>query len=504
MTKIGFPENNREKRYPMEEKSGAPQFTNEELAQGLFKAYPTPLFYAANPEHILYGKLGEEPTPMPIRDFEQQTGVLWTNSPVTGQLARDLLFKNLALARSIHTITSELLCNPFNGFAIFEVNATAGKGVCYWPLREKTKQVLNQGTLIGLYSGSLETAGTNAGFFDYGFIIDDPDIEEKSAFHAAAFGVPFIDGQRFQNMTNLMLHAPDQEKLDKIAGLSEELKKYVVTANVAFIPSLHVGIPVLFGRAQRDIQPKEQFFHDYGDYGNKAYQLFDMANQVIGTVNAENQFEINPSYKPCGIPAPRCHPNADEEIEDMLGERLTSELDSYSHHLVRAMAFSIELFQHRNIPETEKVLAEMLACFDKKNDPSMANRLLCQIISRDKKLDPFEALMPLKAELMNYSTHLNHSMSRLKSTQQSFRENTKKPWVMGYDSQSRIGLCLFGRKTVLRETKKELSWIPSTLLLLNNKDCLMIYFSALLLHENNNEKAAQAQSKKPATPGKKK
>lgn len=491
--------------FPVEEESLL-ELTPKQLVQALFETAPTPLFYAANPATILYGKLGEEPAAVKLEDFEKQGGFIWSNSPVTGSRARDRLFKNLNIPRSLITLTNEILCNPFNDFAIFEINETANKGVFYWPTKNHVRDVLTKGRSLCVYSGSLGTAAVDNAFFEYGFLIDDPGIQ-NSAFTDAGFGSPFINGQQFRNIGPLMNHAPSEKKLDQIAYLPEELKKYVVTANISFSPTLQLGIPGLLARTLRDIHPKEQLVFDYGEYGKKAYQLFDITGQIIGTVNSENQFEVNPDYIPCDKLAPRCTAKIDEEAEKISAKQQLLACDSLSHYLVTNMAFVIELFQRRKIPGSEQVFADMLACFDPTNNPSLVNQALHKIVVIDKRLEKYPNLLPLYGELCIHFSQIEHRMKQLKTLEERFNKKTGKTWKMTYDAQSKMGLCLFGKKPQLREYKKEISWIPAIVLQINNKDALMVYFSALMIDQKQLEEQPAAKisgNKKTTAPTKKK
>lgn len=262
-----------------------------EPLQRFFEESPLPLFHAANPTHILYGKSGGMLSSLSLEEFERRENIIWTNSPVTGKAARKKLFGDESFPRKYCLAISEGLANRFNHFAICHINDTVGKGVVYVP--PHPDEVLAPNTIVGIYSGLLQSANTYRGFCPYGYILHEHEIINQSVFDQEEYGTPFYDAQHYRNLTSYIQHAPEEETLADL-NIPDNLKPIIATANTVIKTDVHLGIPVLYAITTRAIKPGEQLLFDYDAsyFEGNAYQLFDKNNNIVGSM-LDNTFTVN-------------------------------------------------------------------------------------------------------------------------------------------------------------------------------------------------------------------
>ncbi len=168
-------------------------------------------------------------------------------------------------------LLEQLPHSGFNDFSICEINPFVGKGLFYNP--KNAKDPMKKGTIIGIYTGSLEPSHTNKGFCPYGYKMTNTDVVEKSAFHKL-YGTPFYDAAHYRNAASYIQHAPTAAILATL-DIPDNIKMQAATANLNMHVFLQFGIPIIVPVANREIQANEQLFFDYGTYWDgKSYQLF--------------------------------------------------------------------------------------------------------------------------------------------------------------------------------------------------------------------------------------
>lgn len=313
--------------------------SNDPSVQGLFpqllqrstnadlKGPLEPVFYAKPTERLLIADkppaLGGVVKSISVKDFCEQDNIQWSDAPLIHQKRRQNLFQKVA-AVSLEVHTFQTWNHGANHFVIADMSAnqdsqykSVGKGAFY---HSKKKKPLPAGVCVGNYSGVIVSQGDGK-FYPNGFLAGR-DKSQTNTFWQL-YGRAIYDAQNVQNITTLFQHAPLEEDLEKIE-MPEHLKKLVLTANLVPNGGVNSPVPTVSFISRRDIQDGEPLCYPYGNYwkdmdeskaGDGSFALFDIDGDIIGTVNLQNRFTVNPKYNPQGKrPTPRCNSEANDKV----------------------------------------------------------------------------------------------------------------------------------------------------------------------------------------------
>lgn len=479
----------------------------------LFETSPEPLFHATKPTTLKVGQFNGPLTEISLSDFEAQETITWSTSPLIAQDIRPLLYENHNFPMGFNAAVAEIFCRTFPNYAICELNDTAGKALVFVP--SATTPMLPAGAVVGIYTGILSSASTGKGFCPYGYSVKSfNDANHPAIFDALRFGNEFFDAEKFRNFTSYAQHAPDEERLSNIKNLPDDIKPYVVRANIVAAPTLHCGIDVLMYYTSHDIKPEPGktalLLVDYGSYFNgKPYQLFDHHGNVIGIVNENNEFERNPHYSPGKKPPKTPKTLSSAQLQQIAQKHALPAQDSLAMYLFQQMKFVIKLYRKRATANTERLLDAFIAVFSRTTQGSALHDAIDRAVTIDKQLDPYPELAPLKNELIlllkmhnsylvllgTYKTHLQEDS---KTCPAKWVNKTEKWQIYGVEEKLCLGF--FGRTTDLRRAKKELSYLNPFITHFGDKELLAIAVSVMFEREGT----AKKQPEKSARTGNKK
>lgn len=474
-----------------------------------------PVFYAKHPKSLLVAKkppaLGGIPREIPLDSFCKQEKIIWAGAPRIHQKRRDTLFgQPCQVMLETHTLQS--WAQGSDNLLIADMgdvgDTSIGKGVFYVPKNNKS---LPAGVCVGVYTGAMSSRAADDHFYPYGF--NGGQDKDPSNIFYQHYSTAFFDAQKYRNTTSFFQHGPSEEDLAKI-NMPAELKSLVATANIIPICGVCTPIPVNCFITVRATLPNEALLFNYGEYwtdmqsrnnGSGSFALFDIQGDIIGTVDLDNQFTLNPAYKPGGKPpAPRCNAESYKIAMDLL-ERSTrvdrEHVTLFLENLRFITNFHAERKKSDGKPFYSKKELEYIERMKKICKQNDAEKVLYRVDDIREEINKPElpTLLPLSLELhiqMSYymrqrdamasaSRQKTHFVSKLdqeaiKLIYKSLKQSTgNKPWQIDKDQN----FCLVGTLDELQPVKKHLDKhsLQPTLEVFEAKNyCLRVKASSLL------------------------
>ncbi len=290
-----------------------------------------PIFYAKPTETLLIADkppaLGGLVKSISVKDFCEQEKIQWSDAPLIHQKRRQNLFKNVA-AVSLEVHSFQTWNQGAKHFVIADMSTnqepqykSVGKGAFYY---SKDKKPLAAGVCVGNYSGVIVSQGDGK-FNPYGFLAGKDKTQVNTFWQL--YGRALYDAQSVYNNTTYFQHALLEEDIEKVS-MPAHLKKLVLTANLVPNQGVNSPVPTVSFISRREIQDGEPLCYPFGKYwtdmaeskaGDGSFALFDLDGDIIGMVDLQNRFTLNPRYNPEGKrPAPRCDAGDNERVCNIL------------------------------------------------------------------------------------------------------------------------------------------------------------------------------------------
>lgn len=305
---------------------------------------PQPCFFDHKPKTLRYcSSLLTDPgaivSEQNLDEFCAQYGFTFSSTP---NLSSERLVKffcnkwNKPHCVSNPQIASCLTQENTNNFIICKMSQGIGAGI----FLAQDAKVIPMGSIVMLYAGALEVLPRNQNISsDYAMnfslllkmnicdILDEDSLEVRV----------HIDAEKIGNLSRFIQHAPLDVEL-KYMRDSNGIKAKITTANLIQGVDWHLGFPVIYLLAARDICPGEQLLLSYGkDYwstffGNNSRinpYLFDVHGNIIASATASNEIQIlQGAVLENLVDAPRIHMTLEEihkTFRSIPGDRPTNQ-----------------------------------------------------------------------------------------------------------------------------------------------------------------------------------